>query len=160
MPKLVAKALGPASKKLHLLQIVRMDDPTLCPEGWEEERPPQNPNYRHPVDMSVYELHIRDFSISDPRVPEQHRGKYAAFAQDGLGVQHLRELQAAGLTHVHLLPAYDYGSVPEKAADQRMPEVTSLADKHDDCSVADQRSAGSACKGMAGHPNPHSVVAA
>ena len=47
------------------------------------------------------------------------RGKYSAFAlEDSAGVTHLRRLQSAGLTHVHLLPSYDYGSVPERAEDQ------------------------------------------
>ena len=31
------------------------------------------------------------------------------------GVEHLRQLQESGLTHVHLLPSYDFGSVPERA---------------------------------------------
>lgn len=36
----------------------------------------------------------------------------------------LQELQSAGLTHVHLLPSYDFGSVPEKLSDQKLPEVS------------------------------------
>jgi len=35
----------------------------------------------------------------------------------------VQELHGAGLTHVHLLPTYDYGSVPEKQDDQQVPEV-------------------------------------
>ena len=38
----------------------------------------------------------------------------------------LQELHGAGLTHVHLLPSYDFGSVPEKAADQQVPQVHQL----------------------------------
>ena len=58
-------------------------------------------------------------SISDQTVPQELRGKYSAFAlQDSAGVRHLRQLQAAGMTHVHLLPSYDYGSVPERVQDQ------------------------------------------
>ena len=58
-------------------------------------------------------------SISDETAPEELRGKYSAFAlQDSAGISHLRRLQAAGLTHVHLLPSYDYGSVPERLEDQ------------------------------------------
>ena len=44
------------------------------------------------------------------------------------GVQHLRQLQEAGLTHVHLLPSYDYGSVPERPEDQRRIQVRSGPD--------------------------------
>ena len=67
-----------------------LDDPALKPEGWDRETPPENSNYQHPVDMSVYELHIRDFSISDPDIAEQHRGKYAAFSEETHGTRHLQ----------------------------------------------------------------------
>ena len=57
-------------------------------------------------------------------MPQQLRGKYPAFAlQDSAGVSHLRSLQAAGLSHVHLLPSYDYGSVPERTEDQATIKV-------------------------------------
>ena len=35
----------------------------------------------------------------------------------------LQDLHEAGLTHVHLLPSYDYGSVPERKENQKVPEV-------------------------------------
>ena len=64
--------------------------------------------------MTVYELHVRDFSINDPTVSAPHRGKYAAFGEAGAnGMRHLAALARAGLTDVHLLPVYDFGSVPE-----------------------------------------------
>lgn len=74
-------------------------------------------------DTSCYELHVRDFSAADEVVPPALRGKYAAFDEDctggpTLGQRHLRQLAEAGLTHVHLLPTYDFGSVPEREADQ------------------------------------------
>lgn len=72
------------------MQIVDIYDTALKPPGWDDERPPQNKNYQHPADLSVYELHIRDFSIHDPEIAEQHRGKYAAFSENGLGMQHLK----------------------------------------------------------------------
>lgn len=43
--------------------------------------------------------------------------------EDTKGVKHLKDLQQAGLTHVHLLPSYDYGSVPERLEDQQTPQV-------------------------------------
>ncbi len=65
-------------------------------------------------------------SVSDETVPQELRGKYSAFAlQDSAGVNHLKTWQAAGLTHVHLLPSYDYGSVPERAEDQAAIKVCS-----------------------------------
>lgn len=51
--------------------------PELAPEGWTQEVfLPQVPY----TDISVYEVHIRDFSASDETVPEHLRGKYIAFA--------------------------------------------------------------------------------
>jgi hypothetical protein len=59
-------------------------------------------------------------SISDDSVPPGLRGKYGAFSLQGSrGGRHLRELAAAGLTHVHLLPLYDFATVPERPQDQR-----------------------------------------
>jgi pullulanase/glycogen debranching enzyme len=64
-------------------------------------------------------------SAVDESVPEAHRGKYTAFTLQGTqGVQHLRALREAGLTHLHLLPTYDFGSVPERAEDRREPGVS------------------------------------
>jgi hypothetical protein len=68
-------------------------------------------------------------SASDPSVPGHLQGKYRAFCRQHLypdeprrlshGLQHLKALQAAGLNHVHLLPTYDYGSVPERPEEQQ-----------------------------------------
>lgn len=43
--------------------------------------------------------------------------------EETAGVTHLADLRSAGLTHVHLLPSYDFGSVPERKQDQQTPEV-------------------------------------
>eukprot|EP00884_Botryococcus_braunii_P013168 jgi/Botrbrau1/21852/Bobra.0190s0065.1 len=102
-------------------QIAALDDPTLAPPGWAEDRGPAN--FRNRTDISIYELHVRDFSASDASVREDVRGKFVAFAEDGTaGVQHLQRLAAAGITHLHLLPVYDFGSVPELSENQRVPE--------------------------------------
>jgi pullulanase len=69
---------------------------------------------KHATDMSIYELHVRDFSMSDESVPAIERGKYVAFKQtNSRGMQHLRALSKAGLTDVHLLPVFDLATVPE-----------------------------------------------
>ncbi|MBP6626718.1 MAG: DUF3372 domain-containing protein, partial [Arenimonas sp.] len=89
-----------------------LDDPRLMPAGWAGGE--RGPGLAQPTDAVVYELHVRDFSASDPTVPEAHRGKYLAFTAAGsAGMAHLRTLAQAGLTDVHLLPVYDFGSVPE-----------------------------------------------
>ncbi|NUS60422.1 MAG: DUF3372 domain-containing protein, partial [Lysobacter sp.] len=70
------------------------------------------------TDMSIYELHVRDFSRDDATVPAEHRGKYLAFTHgDSNGMRHLRALSDAGVTDVHLLPVFDFASVPERGCD-------------------------------------------
>lgn len=92
--------------------IADLDSAALKPEGWEASRAPQQ--VRAATDMVIYELHVRDFSINDYSVPALHRGRYRAFAEaDSDGVRHLRALAQAGLTDVHLLPVFDFATVPE-----------------------------------------------
>jgi pullulanase len=92
--------------------IGSLDAPATQPEGWDDA--PLPAPLAHPTQMVIYELHVRDFSIDDDRVPPELRGKYGAFAvADSRGMRHLRALRAAGLTDVHLLPVFDLASVPE-----------------------------------------------
>ena len=73
---------------------------------------------------------LPDCSISDETVPGELRGKYGAFAVRGsAGMAHLQSLQAAGLTHIHLLPCYDIGSIPERVQDQATVQVCSCVMK-------------------------------
>lgn len=95
-------------------QIVYLSDPALKPTGWDTLEKPELVN---PEDSVIYELHVRDFSISDESVPEKYRGKFMAFTvDDSNGMQHLKALAGAGLTHIHLLPAFDIASVDENYA--------------------------------------------
>ncbi|WP_395702088.1 alpha-1,6-glucosidase domain-containing protein [Aquabacterium sp.] len=94
--------------------------PTLKPPGWDRHAAPAT--VQHHTDLAIYELHVRDFSISDDSVPEAYRGKYAAFTQaDSRGMRRLAALARAGLTDVHLLPVFDFASVPEAGC--RTPAV-------------------------------------
>jgi len=92
-------------------QVVDLNDTELKPQGWDSlPKPP----LAAPEDIVLYELHIRDFSISDATVPEELRGTYKAFTvKDSNGMKHLADLAEAGLTHIHLLPAFDIASVNE-----------------------------------------------
>jgi pullulanase/glycogen debranching enzyme len=93
--------------------IADLDAAKLKPKGWDATRAPST--VKAQTDMVVYELHVRDFSINDPSVPLEKRGKYAAFGEaNSNGMRHLKALARAGLTDIHLLPVYDLGSVPEK----------------------------------------------
>jgi pullulanase len=92
--------------------IADLADPLLKPAGWDTHRAPAT--VRANTDMVVYELHVRDFSITDTSVPAAHRGKYAAFTHTASrGMRHLRALAQAGMTDVHLLPVFDLATVPE-----------------------------------------------
>jgi pullulanase-type alpha-1,6-glucosidase len=106
-------------------QIVNLEDPALKPAGWDELRKPPLQAFE---DVVVYELHVRDFSIRDATVPEPHRGTFKAFTHPGAaGMRHLRALAESGLTHVHLLPAFDFATVNEVRAERREPDWDALA---------------------------------
>ncbi|WP_292039050.1 alpha-1,6-glucosidase domain-containing protein [Massilia sp. UBA6681] len=97
----------------------------LKPKGWDATRAPNT--VKAQTDMVIYELHVRDFSINDPSVPVEKRGKYTAFGEaNSNGMRHLKALAKAGLTDIHLLPVYDLGTVPEK--DCAVPQPTGSPD--------------------------------
>ncbi len=97
-------------------QIINLDDADLKPAGWDSLA---KPALAAPEDIVLYELHVRDFSAADASVPAADRGKYTAFDLAGTnGRQHLQQLAQAGMTHVHILPAFDIASVPENPADR------------------------------------------
>ena len=92
-------------------RITNLDADATKPAGWDDaEAPPL-----HSVgDMSIYELHIRDFSINDSTVPAQDRGMYEAFNdQNSDGMKHLRALAQSGLKAVHIMPSFHFASVNE-----------------------------------------------
>jgi pullulanase-type alpha-1,6-glucosidase len=92
-------------------QFVNLDDADLKPAGWDTLT---KPAVAAPEDHVFYELHVRDFSIFDASVPAADRGKFTAFDVPGtVGRTHLQELAQAGITHVHVLPAFDIATVQE-----------------------------------------------
>ena len=92
--------------------IADLGSPALKPEGWDSTALPVKVAAQ--TDMSIYELHVRDFSANDPTVSTANRGKYMAFTEAGSnGMLHLKALSDAGLTDVHLLPVFDIATVPE-----------------------------------------------
>jgi pullulanase-type alpha-1,6-glucosidase len=99
-------------------RITDLNDPALAPAGWSELR---KPAYT-PGKLQISELSVRDFSIADSTVPAAERGTYEAFTEPGTaGMKQLRSLAKAGTTHVHLLPVFDFATIPEKRADQQQP---------------------------------------
>ena len=98
---------------------VNLKDTAYRPSIWANT--PQ-PKVAQNVDHSIYELHVRDFSISDTSVPAELRGSYLAFNTNGRGMQHLKALAAAGLNTIHLLPTFDIASIEEDPAKQSTPD--------------------------------------
>ncbi len=90
------------------------------PAGWENDQRVSCPNQ---TDSVIWEVHVRDFSISADS-GMQNKGKFLAFTETGTtvnndgihptGIDYLADL---GVTHVHLLPVYDYASVDETSSD-------------------------------------------
>ena len=81
------------------------------PEGWDESRSPELARIN---DLSIYELHVRDFSVGDLTVPAADRGTYLAFTdRDSDGMKHLTELAHSGLKAIHLLPTFHFNSINE-----------------------------------------------
>jgi pullulanase-type alpha-1,6-glucosidase len=91
-------------------QIVDLSSPEWKPAGWDRL---VKPRLAAPEDITLYELHVRDFSAHDLSVPEALRGTFRAFTAESDGMEHLEKLARAGLTHVHLLPSFDFATVDE-----------------------------------------------
>ncbi|WP_433584918.1 pullulanase-type alpha-1,6-glucosidase [Microbacterium hydrocarbonoxydans] len=109
-------ALTPNSERSVAIDL---DDKAWKPKTWQRTA---SPSVAKSVDRAIYELHIRDFSISDETVPEDERGTYLAFTEKSAGTDHLRELADAGINTVHLLPSFDLATIEEDRAAQATPD--------------------------------------
>ncbi|MFI1399543.1 pullulanase-type alpha-1,6-glucosidase [Streptomyces sp. NPDC020681] len=98
--------------------VVDLTDPKLAPKGWSALKKPAAVPLR---DAQIQELHVRDFSVADRT--SKHPGQFLAFTdRESAGMKHLRALAASGTSYVHLLPAFDIGTIPEKKSDQTVPD--------------------------------------
>ncbi len=92
-------------------RITDVDADVNQPAGWESDR---SPALARVNDLSIYELHVRDFSVGDATVPAEHRGTYLAFTDTRSdGMRHLEQLADSGLKAIHLLPTFHFNSVNE-----------------------------------------------
>jgi pullulanase-type alpha-1,6-glucosidase len=100
-------------------QLVDLTDPALAPAGWAKlGKPDAVPAAR----TQIQEVSVRDFSIADASVPAERRGTYLAFTDPATaGMRHLKSLGDAGVTHLHLLPVFDFATIPERRAEQARP---------------------------------------
>ncbi len=114
VPDPQARAVGVNGNRGMIIDMAETN-----PKGWEKNnRPPLKSH----ADIIIWEVHVRDFSIH-PSSGIENRGKYLAFTETGTrspeglatGVDHLKEL---GITHVHLLPVYDFYTIDETRLDE------------------------------------------
>lgn len=99
-PGTFAKAVGVNGNRGAILNMADTN-----PEGWADDR---RPALASPADQVIYELHVRDFSIS-PTSGMQHLGKYLALAEP----RAIAYLKSLGINAIHFQPLFDYASVDE-----------------------------------------------
>lgn len=113
-PGIWAKAVGINGNRAAVI-----DWNETNPDGWESDRSPELKMYS---DIILYELHHRDFSIA-PDSGIENKGKFLALTETGTktpegeatGLDHLKEL---GVTHIHILPSFDFATVDETRLDE------------------------------------------
>jgi len=101
---------------LHSM-VLNLADAAAQPTGWSTHVQSSLLPTLDGTDSAIYELHVRDFSTKDASVAGASVGKFEAFASSNAsvtnGMKHLQVLAQAGLTHVHLLPSFEFASVDE-----------------------------------------------
>ena len=97
-PGIFAKAVSVNGRRAAILDMAQTN-----PEGWERDR---RPAMADPTDIVVYETHIRDFTMS-PSSGVTNRGKFLGLAERA------DYLAGLGITHLQILPMFDYGSIDE-----------------------------------------------
>ena len=101
------------------MRAMVIDLASTNPEGWENDTDPHAG--QNITDAVIYELHVRDLSV-DESSGIQNKGKFLGLIETGTtnaagvptGLDHMKDL---GITHLHLLPSYDYASVDESKLD-------------------------------------------
>lgn len=109
-PGLFCKAVGVNGQRAAIINMRKTN-----PDGWDEDKSPELKDFS---DVVIYEMHYRDFTM-DSQSGILNKGKFLALTEHGTktadgystGIDHLKEL---GITHVHLLPSFDFGSIDEK----------------------------------------------
>ncbi len=113
-PGIWAKAVGINGMKACIVDMKETN-----PAGWENDKSPVQKSFS---DIILYELHIRDISISN-NSGIINKGKFLGLTEDNTqspmgvstGLAHLKEM---GITHVHVLPAFDFKSIDESVPNQ------------------------------------------
>ncbi len=108
-PGIYAQAVGVNGKRAMVLDLA-----TTNPAGWENDK---GPEVKSPNDVILYELHVRDLT-QHTNSGSKYKGKFLGLIEEGTkneqglstGIDHIKEL---GVTHIHLLPAFDHRSIDE-----------------------------------------------
>lgn len=109
VPDPYVKAVGTNGKRGMIVDFSETNPP-----GWDQDAKPPLENFN---DIIIYELHVRDLSMND-NAGIRNKGKFLGLTETGskspeglaTGLDHIKEL---GVTHIHLLPSYDFLSVDE-----------------------------------------------
>jgi pullulanase len=112
VPDVYAKTVGVNGVRGHVVDLKSTN-----PSGWDSDR---SPVMKYKTDAILYELHVRDASIAESS-GIKNKGKFLGLTETGrkfkagkvkvtTGLDHIKEL---GVTHVHLLPSYDFFTVDE-----------------------------------------------
>jgi pullulanase len=108
-PGIYAAAVG-----VNGLRGAIIDMEETNPPGWDNDKKPPLRSFN---DIIVYEVQVRDLSIH-PESGIKRKGKFSGLTEEGTlspegektGIDHIEEL---GVTHVHLLPSFDFRSIDE-----------------------------------------------
>jgi len=114
VPDPYAKAVGINGKRAMVVDLQETN-----PAGWEKDK---SPSFKNATDAILYELHVRDASIAS-NSGIKNKGKYLGITETGTkneeglstGLDHIKEL---GVTHIHLLPCFDFYSIDESKPDK------------------------------------------
>ena len=115
VPDIYAKAVGANGKRAQVVDLK-----TTNPKDWDSDK---SPVLKQKTDAILYELHIRDASIA-ANSGIKNKGKFLGLTEKGTkyspsggkggkistGLDHIVDL---GVTHVHLLPTYDFFTIDE-----------------------------------------------
>ena len=104
-PGIFAKAVSVNGQRAAIIDLAQTN-----PEGWEADVRPAMPDM---TDIVVYETHMRDYTMS-PNSEVVNKGKFIGMTEEA-AISHLKEL---GITHLQVLPMFDYGSIDETTLDQ------------------------------------------
>ena len=104
-PGIFAKAVSVNGQRAAILDLNATN-----PEGWDADIRPAMPDM---TDIVVYETHLRDFTMS-PLSGVTNKGKFIGLTEEA-PLNYLREL---GITHLQILPMFDYGSIDETTLNQ------------------------------------------